>query len=182
MQKIVFVDCETTGLNPDTDQIISYCAVQWNSRQNVGPSVGSLVMPTIEPPDEVKAINRFDRSMWAKCGAKAYSHVDAAKLADILDAAIIAGSNPSFDRAFIASEAKRLGFESPRWTHRSIDIASLAAPLLVIGELEKTGLEHVAKFLGVSLKDYHDAVTDTYIAIECFERLLDLYLGDAWQH
>lgn len=181
MAKIVSLDVETTGLDETTgDQIIQYCAIGWLGKGMTLPPVTRRVMPTREPTPETARVNRFSREEWARYAATPYNQTDVAGLASILDGAIVLSSNPWFDRRFIAEEAKRLGFDPPRWTHRSIDIASLAAPLLVSGQIEKTGLDHVAAYLGYNTAEMHDAIVDAMLALACFEDLCDLYIGGAW--
>lgn len=183
--RIAFLDVETTGLDPETDHVIEY-AVQlwawdaWRAGKLRGAAYSKRVMPPTDPTPEAAAVNGFTREAWAR--AKPFSGFDATTLATMLDGAIIAGANPAFDRAFVAAEARRLGFEPPKWSHRSIDVQSLAAPLLVMGEIKSTKQTVIAEAFGIDTSAAHSAMGDVQIAIQIWEQFLLLYekaLSDA---
>jgi DNA polymerase III epsilon subunit-like protein len=185
--RIVSLDVETTGLadrgrggglDIGDHQIIQYAACMLApdfAAELPCAVITGWVMPTRECDPGAAKVNGFDRALWAARNAVPYGADDAAALAGMLDDAIVLSSNPEFDRAFVAGEAARLGLAPPRWSHRSIDVASLAAPLLLRGALEKTGLEYVAATLGITYRA-HDAVEDACAAIKAFVRLTNLYL------
>jgi DNA polymerase-3 subunit epsilon len=175
--RIVFLDIETTGLDPEQDQIIEYCAVPWNGFGTVRLDLvrSSAVMPTVPVHPRAAAVNGYTPEKWAARGAQPYKQVDVTGLARVLDGAIVAGSNPSFDKSFVTAEAKRLGFQAPKWSHRTIDTSALAAPLLVTGAIASTGLGALAEYLGVPREGEHTSAGDVVMAIRVFESLCRLY-------
>ena len=111
---LVFLDTETTGLDPATDQIweIAYAV-------DDGQIFSSVVNHTVTPPEEVAELNGYyDR-------VTSYRQMESkyrlAKLREALDGATLVGANPSFDAGFLRA---RWG-ETP-WHYRMLDIESYA--------------------------------------------------------
>ena len=175
--RIVFLDMETTGLDAEQNEIVEVCAMQWNGPGAVGPSFSARIMPRGECDPRAAAVNGFDRGKWANSGAEPYSAAIVGQLAALLDGAIVAGANPAFDRAFVAAEARRLGFDPPRWSHRNLDVQSLAVPLLVRGDIRSTKQTDIAEFLGIDTREAHSASGDVVIAIKIWEAFLELIEG-----
>jgi DNA polymerase-3 subunit epsilon len=181
-RKIVFVDTETTGLDPTRDRIVSYCAVVWHGPGKYGPPLSRFVDPQCDVEDRVRQVNGYDADVWrTQHNATPYDKSDVANLAVMFNDATVAGSNPRFDMGFIASEANRLGIGPPAWSHRVIDLASLAAPLWLAGVVEGIGLQNSIKLFGVNPGVEHTAIDDCYASIAVWERYLELYLGATWE-
>jgi hypothetical protein len=133
MMDFLYLDTETTGLNPGLHEIVE---VSW-ALGDAEPK--TLVLPHDLMHAEAKAleINRYyergldDVSTWATP-----SQEDQLRAA--LQGAHIAGSNPAFDVAFL----KAAGFDG--WHHRLMDV-----PLWVAGKLdwpESLGLAKTAVY------------------------------------
>ena len=111
---LVFLDTETTGLDPAKDQIweIAYAI-------NHGPVYSTVVPHSITPPPEVAEINgyygRGDSLNLVQ------SELLVAGLREALDGATLVGANPSFDAGFLRA---RWG-ETP-WHYRMLDVESYA--------------------------------------------------------
>lgn len=176
--RCVFLDTETTGLDPAVDRIVSYSLRAWSLQDGPGPAVSALVLPVgVHVSPEVRAINGFDEATWIARGATHFQESHAWQIAyHLTDGCILAGSNPQFDRRFLEAEFARIGWAFPKVSPRMIDTNSLAAPLLVIGHIRGTGLSSLCDYFSIPTPNRHTAHGDVDASIEVFEALLAAYL------
>jgi DNA polymerase-3 subunit epsilon len=169
---LLFVDCETTGLDPVMHEIIELSAVRVHPQLLfVQREMTSRVRP-IHPERcsiETSAINGFDPDKWD----------DAPDIYDVLESykalaegCILVGHNVGFDKSFLASGFRRAGLEAPKMDHHVIDTASLAWPLVTIGALGSLSLNAVCTALGVSNEGAHSARRDVARTLEVYRRLM----------
>lgn len=172
---LYFCDVETTGLidkYPEAE-ITEIAVVSW-CEGDKEVLLHERVRPKKGMPEESKPFNKsYDEKLWAS--ADPWDAQASQAVAELLKGHYICGSNPDFDKRMITAECFRTGQPAPRWHHRGINTASLGFPLYLIGEVEQTGLEHLAKYFGVEHKA-HTALGDCYAAIGVWEAFFDLYL------
>lgn len=109
---LVFIDTETTGLNPDIHQAYE---VAW---QHEGSDLRTLVLPhdlTGADPKALEIGGYFARTFSPRGPAPA----ETMRLLDDLRGATLVGANPAFDSAFLT---KALGVQV--WSHRLIDVST----------------------------------------------------------
>lgn len=117
MTKYVYLDIETTGLNPERNDIVE---IAW--------AVDDYLVRSIRPPHrlfnaapEALEINKYherflsDKTTWA-------STEDIADLYTDLTDATIVGANPTFDVSFLR---RLFGGDTP-WHHRLLDVEAYA--------------------------------------------------------
>lgn len=158
---LVFLDTETTGLDPDRHEVweIAYAVED-------GPIQRSIVVHQTATADAVALrMNHY----WEIDQASLPMTRDATEFeegarADLAGATLVA-SNPSFDTAFLRA---RWGCEP--WHHRKIDISTYALPLF--GEM--LGLYKIAERLGVDAPD-HTAAQDVATLRACYRALEVIY-------
>ena len=196
--RLTFADTETTGLADTVDEalirdreVIEYAFVTWEDGDQVR-SFERKVMPSPGQPTTdaefcaSKGWNHFTgASDWlVKVGereygpAKRWSLEDCDNVDSFLKGETLAGSNPGFDLNMFKAEFARLDrLQSfPKLaTPRMLDIGQGAWFLFAAGLVDRTGLEPLAKYLGVEHKA-HTAMGDVLACIGCFERLCDEYL------
>jgi DNA polymerase III epsilon subunit-like protein len=170
-----FVDTETSGLEPLAGcEVLEYAVVRWCDGETE-----TLVHTYVEPkhyvPAKVAKINGYAPELWRKHKATHWALSDGEVLAKLLDGAMIAGSNPDFDKRMIAAEMNRMGQAAPKWSHRSLNTASLGMPLHMLGAVESCGLDALGKYFGLETQE-HTALADCYRAIAVWEGLFDLYI------
>lgn len=140
---LVFIDTETTGLNPFIHDLIE---VAWAVDE--GP-ITTVILPhtlTNADPKALQINGYFARGLDADPGF--YKDPMRALIRDLQDATLV-GSNPSFDAAFLH---KKLGVAV--WKYRLIDVAQGA--MWIFGWDEPKGLFDVAK----SLRDLGHDIPD----------------------
>ncbi|HSH99368.1 MAG TPA: 3'-5' exonuclease [Reyranella sp.] len=150
---MVAIDCETTGLNPRRDRIVSFAAVRIAEGLRIvkPPLLDLLIDPGIDIPARATAIHGIDRAdlLGAPSFGEAFQSIEAS-----LAGAVVVGHFVGFDLAILGREAARAGkvwHEPP-----SFDTASLAASfghspehndlaaLLALVNVEATGQRHRA--------------------------------------
>ena len=156
----VFLDTETTGLNPDLHEVweIAYAV-------DDGPIKHGFVTHNAVGADPA-ALNLngyFDRFLGDDFYHDALRFEFEARRA--LHNATIIASNPSFDTAFLR---RRWGYEP--WYHRKIDISTFALP--IYGEM--LGLYKIAERLKIEPPD-HTAAQDVDTLRRCFRALQAKY-------
>lgn len=128
MSDLVFLDVETTGLDPNVHSVweIAYAV-------DDGPILSEIVAHRLNP-HEAKALeingyhervaDRVPRSL-TKWGGDIQSWDFEAALMVELQGATIAGANPSFDAAMLTTRWAKC-FDSPPWSYRLLDIEAYA--------------------------------------------------------
>lgn len=170
MTVIHFVDCETSGLDETRDEILSCCIARWeNGKSECLYSERFHALGSVS--DFIGKLTGYGSPDWIASQPRYLVDAEAERISKALEGCeILAGSNPSFDERFLRATFARLRVDFPKIGHRKIDTSSLAAPLLLAGLIEKTGLEHLMKFFGLG-DQKHDAHDDVFDSIACFERL-----------
>ena len=158
MGDLIYLDTETTGLDPHQHQVWE---IAW--AVDHGPVNVMQVRHSLDQADVVALrINKYvDR--WTEPAAGALE----ARLQKILKGATLVCSNPSFDEAFLRERWR----EAP-WHHRKIDIATYAMPAL--GLDRPVGLAQIAERLGLRAPD-HTAEGDVLTLRACYVELAARY-------
>jgi DNA polymerase-3 subunit epsilon len=172
MKPIVFLDLETTGLDPNVHEIIEVAAIQVDARSLTELDVLHLrIKPERLGVASVHALNMngFDIELWEDA-----SFIGAAlmQLFPLLDGAMLAGHNVNFDRTFLDAAYKQLSIQPPKLDHHTLDTASLAWPLYSAGEIDSLSLASVCKALNVDGGPPHRALSDARRSLDCARRLL----------
>lgn len=172
MRPLVFVDCETTGLDPARHELIEVAVLRVHPQTLVVEAEVALkVRPErIEDADpEALRINGYSEEAWAD----AISLDEAmAQLAPVLEGAMLAGHNVAFDRGFLDAAWRRVGRRPENIDHHLLDTATLAWPLLSSGTLDSVSLTPVCKHLGIERGEEHWALDDARASLEVSRRLL----------
>ncbi|HIR07613.1 MAG TPA: PHP domain-containing protein, partial [Candidatus Pullichristensenella stercoripullorum] len=169
----VVLDFETTGLNPNMDEIIEIGAVRLEHGREVG-EFSQLIDPGRAIPEKVVELTGINSAMLA--GQPTLAEVFP-KFAEFLEGAVLVAHNASFDMAFLRRAFQRFG--------RELDapiLDTLALARNAYKELRNHKLGTVCKHLDVSLKNAHRAVHDAratgLVLLKTLERLNVARLDD----
>ena len=148
----VVFDLETTGLNNNVHKIIEIGAVK--VQKGVVVDRYSVFVNPREPISyEIENLTGINDSM-----VKDARTIDAVlpEFLQFCEGAALVGHNASFDVNFVLKAAKNLGipFENPCW------LCTMRMARYFFPNSKKATLDHVAKELGINLKNHHRAVDD----------------------
>jgi DNA polymerase III alpha subunit (gram-positive type) len=173
MTDLIFLDIETTGLDPNRHQVweIAYAV-------NDGPIECEVVAHSLAfaDPKALEINGHTDRCNVITHSPAGYlGHDFEAKLEAALTGNTIIGANPAFDTAFLAAR-----WRLAPWHHRMIDIESYAMPFLHIGR--PVGMREIAEALGAPRLPDHSAAADVEALRWCYQELRGIYSEAPGRH
>ena len=162
----VVLDMETTGLDTTSDHIVQIGAVRLISGQiDRGNVFDELVNPGLPIPEDVTAIHGIgDKDV---AGAADFT-ATMPTFADWVGGRVVLGYSIGFDLAMLKTEHERAGLSWKR--PYGLDIAHLVQ--LLAPALPSTSLDTVAAWLGIEIRDRHQALGDALLAAEIYLALL----------
>ena len=161
---LIFCDTETTGLDPECDEVWEFAAIR---REEDGSEtrhhyyVRHMERLREHLPESFRADleSRFDSKVALARGAF------KSLLGNVLrDKPRIVGAAPWFDAAFLAQ------YVTPCWSHRLIDVETLAAGRA--GRL-MDGLADAAASFGIENPAAHSAMADAETAMRVYDAVMD---------
>jgi DNA polymerase III epsilon subunit family exonuclease len=158
-------DCETTGTDPDVDEIVELALILLDRDGVETGRCSSLVRPSCPIPEGASAIHGISDADVA--GAPAFAEV-AGRLLGLLDGRVFVAHNASFDLAMLQGAFQAVGIEyRPAAVACTLDAFRVLEPLADDHRL-KTLCEHHAVAL-----DAHDAMSDALAAAALVRVLLE---------
>ena len=170
---LVAIDCETTGLDPRRDRIVSIAALSIHEGLRVAeaPSLDTIVDPGVPIPPVATAIHGMDADTVA--GAPSFAEVHPS-IVEALSGSVVVGHHVGFDLAILAQEARRAGLPWVEPPH--LDTAALVAGVAHIGgELDLAALLH--RFGIANTGGRHTASGDARMAADLFVELARRLIG-----
>ena len=164
----VCLDCETTGLAPDTDQIIEIALVKFNFEQTLD-SYETLIDPQIPINPESIAIHHISDEM---VKGKPKIEEILPKAVEFIGKHVIVGHGINNDIAFLYSAAKKHQIPCKLPSHPYIDTLRLAR---LYGESPTNSLEKLRQHFNIAEEGAHRAMSDVIVNIEVFKHLSQRY-------
>lgn len=173
----IYVDVETTGLDPDQHEILDVAIVVESvpyPYTRPGTIVSQWSQKTLPKhienaePDALR-VNGYTPEAWAD--AVPFEDV-MPKLLELFEIkGVWIGHNPSFDRRFIVNSLKRQGVNVERAErHRLGDTTTVAYLAWGLDGRFKCGMNALRKYLGLSEEGAHGALKDCFDCREVFYR------------
>ena len=163
---VVVLDTETTGLDVETDRIVSVGAVRLHGlRVYRSRSLDRLVRPGQPIPPSSTAVHGITDDMVAD--AETFETVFA-ELRGLLEGCVVVGHNLPFDLAMLRRECALAGidWQPPRF------LDTLPIVVALDPELANFDLEGLAARFGVDIHGRHTALGDSLVTAEIYRRLL----------
>jgi len=161
---LVFLDLETTGLDPRTDQVWEFAAIRREvdgaeTRHHAFVRHPEHLRDSLPEPFRSDAARRYDPT----------AALSRDTFADLLGTVLagkprLVGACPWFDAGFLAECVLR-----PTWSHRLIDVETLAAGKL--GRLVN-GLADAAQAFGIDHPSAHTAMGDAETAMKVYDAVM----------
>lgn len=170
-KKLVFLDIETTGLDPIRHEILEVAMIK---RTDSVPGADqevtfSLNIDPLAAEPRALEVNRYEERKDALAEAQVPDSFASRILFGTLKDAIVIGNNPQFDLRFIEAFLRRNAFEvlgigmpfTPTpWNYHPVDLKALVAGKLGLGE-PPWSTKQIARESGVPLpEDAHAAFAD----------------------
>lgn len=163
MRDLVFVDVETTGLDPDRHELLEVAAIRVDGvhlepvtrffTARIRPSAPGIAGADLRALE----VNGYTAELWAD----AISLEEAMQqLAPVLEGAMVAGHNVRFDWAFLSRALAQCRLPVPETYHLLLDTASLAWLLVTTGRTQSLSLDAACTALGISRPSPHRALDD----------------------
>lgn len=173
---LLFLDVETTGLDPSTHEVIEIAAMRTSPnalviRGQYTAKIKPLKIELAEP--KALQINGYTPSEWSdeKCTSLETVVSEISKLGNDC---VLVGHNVSFDESFVVPMFKKLEQRVP-WSYHKVDTVTLAWPLYVTTDLEGLSLAKISSYLGADAKPTHRAAADVAACREVYVRLIAKY-------
>lgn len=168
MNRIIVLDCETTGLDPQNERIIEIGCVELLDMIPTGNELQLYFNPGKKMNEEVINIhgitNEFleNKPFFSECFQEFY---------DFIGNGIIVAHNADFDKSFLDSEFRRLN--KPILTNEVVDTLKIARQLYGTGN----SLDNLCKRYGInsSIRKKHGALLDAQLLSKVYFFLLQDY-------
>jgi DNA polymerase-3 subunit epsilon/ATP-dependent DNA helicase DinG len=154
----VSLDLETTGLDPEVDEIIEVAAIRFDA-SGVIETYQTLVNPDRRLEYRIALLTGIDPSDLTR--APRFASV-ASDVEQFIGLDPIVGQNPTFDTTFL----QRKGVQVFGPTYDTFDLAALMLP-----GLTQRSLGGIADFLGIPFEVRHRALADAEAAMRVFVAL-----------
>lgn len=171
---LLFLDLETSHLDPDLGDIIEIAAVRTTPdlRAEVAVIDRKLQLERpLEASPEALAINGYSVEEWRHAIPRRIAFLELLKIAT--DDVLIVGQNPIFDLSHLRAKFKMESLVpiTPRYV---IDTAAMAWPLVVKGHLHRMNLETLCSRYGIPNDGAHRAMADVRRLMHVYARMLGI--------
>jgi DNA polymerase III epsilon subunit-like protein len=159
------VDCETTGTDPERDEIVSIAVVRLDPDGTETDRLTTLVRPSIPIPSGATAVHGIADADVASAGP--FSSI-APRLLALLEGAVFTAHNVAFDLPVVRRAFERVGVDyAPEATACTLEAFRLLEPRAENHRLESLCARH-----GIVLGDAHQALGDVLGAAALLRELL----------
>lgn len=167
-ETFVCLDCEATGLDPETDRIVEIAVARFTF-DRILQKFETLVDPQCAIPEVSQNIHKISVEMIQ--GKPKISEV-LPHLFKMIDNHVLVGHGIGFDIALIIAEAKRYQIPNQIKKQPFIDTLRLARSY---GESPVNSLQQLRRHFNIEPEGAHRAMSDVLVNIEVFKRLSKTY-------
>ena len=170
-ENYIIIDLETTGLNPEVDEIIEIGAIKMTG--HVCADIFSSLVLTEKPiSSSVLSLTGITNEMIKDTGAPLYDVL--LRLSSFLGSLPIVGHNIDFDRSFLLNSCAKCGL--PLIVNRCVDTMNLARKL--VKDVENHKLNTLAERFGIDQTRSHRSISDCETTGRLYRKLINLIDSD----
>lgn len=181
-EKILFIDTETGGLDPNFHSLLSVAFAVWENyeiKDAIEVMINDGILNVSEKALEINGINIEQHSIIAKKPSDAILDMEIffKNHFDENEKIILCGHNILFDINFFKTFwNKHKGNYNNRFSHRYVDTASILFFLTVAGKLpnESNSSQNAFNHFKIQVNNRHSALGDVLATSELFNKLLYL--------
>lgn len=165
----IFLDTETTGLDPVQHEIIEIGIVRCGPDLDVVQEWETKIRPQRIETAHPRAleINGYTPEEWES--APLFEEV-APTILSMLNGSVVCGHNVDFDIGFVDAALKRAGFD-PLDLKGKVDTVQLAREHLFPKGLRSASLDNIRVFFGIPVEGGHRALKDALDALDVYKRI-----------
>ncbi len=176
---LVFVDIETTGMNPRTQEIIEIAVLRVSQEwtEDGKPSFSEIFSWSVKIKPE--HIERADPAALRVNGYVASEWKHSVPLEDALrefsektDGAIMVAHNVAFDSEFLNFNLLRYGIPNKMHYHRLDTVSMAYAALYDTAEVTRYSLVELCKYFQIPFENPHSALPDVHADFALFKKIL----------
>ena len=153
------LDLETTGLDPDRDEIIEMAAILVDAGFNPIGEFTALITPRIALPAQITRLTGIEQSLLDSQGISLQDGMAA--LLNFLGNRPVFAHYAPFDQSFLSNAAQECNLGFANAMYDTISLAEAAWP-----DLDSYGLFSLAQWLGVGNQPAHRALADAKATLE----------------
>ena len=163
----VFLDTETTGLNPRTHEMIEFAGLKVYPDGEVEALEMKITPERIEDASpKALEINGYTEEAWRDSVPMSEA---IPQIVEFVKGCVLVGHNIKFDFNFIKAAAQK--HDAGGLPYHTVDTVTLAYEHLAPRGLSKMSLANVCDYLGISNANAHTAMVDVIRCKEVFDRL-----------
>lgn len=186
---LVFVDCETTGLDPGRHEVYEVALTKTTDLGEIRGDMSYWIEPMrmhVAEPGALQVGRFFERMPISDSDAvKRYKggrvepdrrYEAALAIAMFTEGCHLVGARPEFDAGFLAAFLRENG-AAPAWHHRLIDVESLAIGLILREDTtwgRPQSLSDICKALEIPRPDAHTARADCEQVRVAYFKLMEM--------
>lgn len=185
-QTLIFIDAETTGLNPKLHNLLTLALMVVKDNKLVAKKEWKIKHLTYHVTEEALKVNGIDINEHDKVAQD--KELVGREIIKFLNQhcnpekrAMLVGQNTIFDKNFLETflaglNNERLTAYNKLVTHRYIDLMSITAFLNLAGVIktEGIGLDAIIKHFDIPVKARHTALDDARMTIEGLYKMIQL--------
>lgn len=175
MARFVALDLETTGLDPECEDVFEVAAINLADGEEFVARLEPRRSVLMEMHPKAAEVNRYYERTADPSWSWDSPHWAADRLARLLHGAFIVGAIPDFDTRHLREFYRRLELPCPQWKYRLRCVESMVMGRFGLEELG--GLQHAAALMGVGVPEgwAHTALGDARTVVEVWRRLVSTF-------
>jgi DNA polymerase III subunit epsilon len=181
--KILFIDTETGGLNPDFHSLLSIGVAVWQNKTIIDQTEILINDGKLNVSEQAMQINQIDLNEHVKSALTPLQALEAlesftARHFDIsIQKITLAGHNVHFDVSFLKKLLAQNGREYHKiFSHRFLDTSPILYYLFLSGKLKQkaTSSQEAFDLFSITVDKRHSALGDAIATAELFNKLVEV--------